>query len=81
MDSTERLSSLIIPVANEIFHEACSGRETVEFYLNEHFMHLIKGQDGRSRSASRPLVSAFAKKGERPEDTTSSVRAPPITPW
>lgn len=55
-------SSLIIPVVNEVFHESYSGRETVEFYPNEHFLN---GQDGQEQERVTDSYFAIRKEGQR----------------
>lgn len=56
-------SSLIIPLVNEIFHESYSGRETVEFYPNEHFLN---GQDGQEQERITDSCFTIRRKGRKP---------------
>ena len=56
-------SSLIIPVINEVFEETYSGKETIIFSPNEHFMNQQGGnEDERITDSSFKIVGKEIKK-------------------
>ena len=65
-------SALIIPVINELFNEHYSGKESIEFRPNEHFVNQQDGKESKRITDTFFVVHSEAEKGYHLECQSTS---------